>query len=763
VLNYFKERHNSNFQLKNTKLLFIVFIISIFSLIVANKSQAQNIGTLRGVLVDSTTGEVLPFGNVLINSLKTGTTSNSQGYFLIPSIPANKYYKVSITYVGYKSKFIRVYILPNKITDIKVKLAPTNIMLQPVEKIGHRTVEKNETDLGLQRISMRSVEMLPKGVESDIFRSLQYIPGVQSTGDVSARYYVRGSPSNENLVLLNGITIYNPFHAFGIFSVVDPDMINSVEFYKGGFPPEYGGRLSSVLNIITKDGNKNRLNAMASSSFITGKALLEGPIPHGSFIITGRKSYSTEILKKFLNNQNAPINFYDASFKLNYANPNFIKGSKFIIDGFFSGDQINNNNPFIEDMKWFNNILGIRWFQVTDGPLFYEMDLSMSNFKGEVIPNLSSTRPETNNVDDISFSSKFTYIYNSKDELHVGLQIKDLDTKLFLQNSLGAVSNIGSQGTNMDIFTYYKFLRYSNFGANIGTRIELTGLSQQPGSSFTLGPYASLTYNLSSAITFKAAWGIYNQQITTLSDENDVISLFEPWIIMPNYLRPSSAIHYTGGADIYFTDFLSLDIQAYYKVLQNIPTLNNQKVLDSQPDLVEASGESYGWEFQLKYAKDPLNITASYTLSWAYKNLDGWIYYPRYDIRNSFNIMIDYNFGAGWRASAVWIFNSGLPFTQSMGYYNKFYFQDFYSNWQIYENYQPYGILADKDLARLPDYHRLDLSVSKYFEISPFKFSIDVSVINVYNRKNIFYFNRVTGERIYMLPFLPTATLKVQL
>ena len=762
-MDYSKKIHIDNFPLRGNQLLYIVFIISIFFLIFTKKSQAQNTGTLRGMIIDSTTGEVLPFGNVLINSLKTGATSNSQGYFLIPSLPVNKYYKVNISYVGYKSKVMRIYIAPNKITEIKVRLVPTNILLQPIEKIGRRKVEKNETDLGLQRISMRSIEMIPKGVESDIFRSLQYIPGVQSTGDVTARYYVRGSPSNENLVLLNGVTIYNPFHAFGIFSVIDPDMINSVEFYKGAFPPEYGGRLSSVLNIITKDGNRNRFAAKATSSFITGKVLLEGPIPHGSFIVTGRKSYSTAILKKFLNNEDAPINFYDASFKLNYENPNFIKGSKIIIDGFSSGDKLINNNPLLENLQWSNNILGFRWFQVTDSPLFFELDLSMSTFNGDVDPKLSDAKPETNNVNDITFGTKFTYIYDSKDELHVGLQIKNLDTKLFLQNSLGAISDIGSQGTNMDVFAYYKFLRYSNFGANIGTRIELTGLSQQPGSSFNLGPYASFTYNLSSAITLKAAWGIYNQQVTTLSDENEVISLFEPWIIIPDYLKPSSAVHYTGGADIYFTNFLSLDIQTYYKILQNIPTLNYNKVLDSQPDLVDASGKSYGWEFQLKYAKDPLNITASYSLSWAYKNVDGWVYYPRYDVRNSFNIMAYYNFGGGWQASAVWIFNSGLPFTQDLGYYNKYYFQNYYSNWQIFEGYNPYAILSDRDLGRLPDYHRLDLSISKYFVISPLKFTINVSALNVYNRKNIFYFKRDTGERVNMLPFLPTATLKIEL
>lgn len=739
----------------------IVFFFLLFILIRIDFAQEK--GALRGTVVDSTSGEVLPFGNVLIKDLNVGASTNASGYFYIPALPANKTFTVAISYVGYRTKDEKIFIRPNKITDVKIMLSPTSIMMQSVEKVEKRTVEKNATDLGLQRISMRSIEMFPKGVESDIFRSLQYIPGVQSTGDVSARYYVRGSPSNENLVLLNGVTVYNPFHAFGIFSVVDPDMINGLEFYKGGFPPEYGGRLASVLNIITKDGNRNRFSGKASSSFITGKALFEGPIPHGSFIITGRKSYSTAILKKFLNDQNVPIDFYDASFKLNYSNPDFIKGSKFIVDGFFSGDRLINSDPFTENIKWSNNILGFRWFQVTDSPLFYEIDLSMSNFSGEVTPKLSGASPETNDVTDITYSTKFTYIYDSKDELHAGMDIKDIDTKLLLQNSLGATSDVGSHGSSINFFAYYKFLRYSNFGASVGTRLTAIGLSLSDQSSFIFDPYVNLTYNLSPLISLKASWGIYNQQMTTLTDENEVISLFEPWIITPAYLKPATSILYSGGAEVNFTNYLSLNAQTYYKVLQNIPTLNDNKILSSDPDLVAASGESYGWEFQLKYAKNPLNITASYTLSWAYKDLNGWIYYPRYDVRNAFNIMLNYDFGSGWRASAVWVFNSGLPFTQTMGYYDKFYFQNFYSDWQIYENYQPHRILSDKDLARLPDYHRLDLSLSKYFEISPLKFDIDVSVLNVYNRKNIFYFERDTGKIIYMLPFLPTATLKIAL
>ena len=371
---YFKNNHPS----------YIYICIIFINLLLNSSLPAQDKGILRGSIIDSTNGEVLPFSNVLINELKIGTTSNSNGYFYIPAIPAKKKYNVTVSFIGYITKTIQVSISANKTTDIKVKLAPTSILLNPVERIGEKIIEKNTPDIGLQRISEKELEILPNGVESDIFRSLQFIPGVQSTSDISARYYVRGGDSNENLVLLDGTIIYNPFHAFGIFSVIDPDMINSAEFYKGGFPANYNGRLSSVLNIITKDGNKNNFDAKAGASFLTGKLLVEGPIPYGSFMVTGRKSFSTEILQKFLNNEDVPINFYDFSYKLNYANPNFIKGSKFVIEGFSSGDNILSSNPLTENITWRNNLFTFKWSQITDSPLFYNIDFHYSEFDGDV-------------------------------------------------------------------------------------------------------------------------------------------------------------------------------------------------------------------------------------------------------------------------------------------------------------------------------------------------------------------------------------------
>ena len=746
-------------------IFFSYFDIAIF----ANSNGYNSIaefddqGTLRGLVVDSTNGEVLAYCNVLIKELNVGASTDIRGYFRIPSIPANTKFTLLISYVGYQTKEIKFTTTIDKITDLKIELTPVAIELNTVEKTGERIIEKNATDAGLQRITIKEIESIPQGVETDLFRSLQFIPGVQSTGDVSARYYVRGSPSNENLVLLNGVTLYNPFHAFGLFSVIDPEMINNVEFYKGGFASEYGGRLSSVLNIITKDGNKKKYGASASTSFLSGKVLLEGPIHGGSFILTGRKSYNDKILKKFLNDKNAPIDFYDIGGKINYTNPEFIKGGKLTIHGFVSNDILDNHDLQLENLDWSNKIFGLRWFQVTDSPMYFELSLSYSNFNGNVKPNNSSIKPKSNDVVDYSFDMNLNYLFNSKDEIGIGLQLKAIETKLTLQNLKGIKSDIISHGSNISIYGKYKFLRFNNFGLDLGTRFNVSSLTQARQNNFLFEPRLSLTYVISPSISLKAAWGIYSQEMTTLSDENEIISLFEPWIIVPNYLSVPNAIHYTLGIKDEISHNLSIDLQGYYKVLHNIPIVNEAKIFPDDPDLVSSKGESYGAELMLIYNKGIFGITASYSLGWAFKTADTLTYHPRYDTRHNLSLLGTLNLGAGWQFNITWLYNSGHPFTQTLGFYEKLYFDNLYDKDNYYGDYKSFPILASKNLGNLPKYHRLDISISKKIELSFLKINIDASIINLYNRSNIFYFQRDTGKRVNMLPFLPTATIKIEL
>ena len=750
------ETLSNKFALIFTRINYIITVKRKESI---NGKNNQGFGTLRGIVRDSVTSEVLPYANVYIPEISTGVSTDNRGFFIIPSIPASKNYTINVTYVGYKSQKTTAVIQENKITDITIYLTKSTIEMENVVVSGKKT---NSVEVTAQKIPIKEIENMSFGVETDAMRAIQLLPGVQSAGDVSARYYVRGSASNENLVLLNGTPIYNPFHALGILSVIDPDIINSVEFYKGGFGANYGGRLSSVMNIITKDGNRNNFGATVALSELTAKGALEGPIPDGSFIITGRKSYSNEILKKFTNNKSIPIDFYDASFKVNYSNPEFLPISKFTFFGFTSNDKIDYKDKLHADYNWSNSNVGFNWFTAAkNSPLFAELTLYYSKFSGGEIPITSSDRYIENGLDDITFKTDFTYVFNDRNEFYGGIKIDYIKTRLLLNNSTGKLNNVGSEGTLFSGYGGVKLLNTKRFKADLGSRVNALNLAEGPSLLFE--PRVNLTYNLLSTLDLKAAWGIYQQQLVTISDEDEVLALFQPWIIIPSYLKVPNAIHYIGGFDYYLTEQLKLDIEGYYKVMHNLAVLNDQVIYPTDPQLINASGKSHGAEATIDYHNQWINAQLSYSYSWTTKDVKNIVYHPRYDSRNAVKVYINFELGKSWRAGVMWSYNSGMPYTQIYGYYNKYNPAEIFNSISILTSYAYFPILAARNAANLPDYHRLDINLSKEFRFSFMKLSIDLNVINVYDRKNFFYFDTETGQRVNMLPFLPSIAIKAEL
>lgn len=717
-------------------------------------------GTLRGFVADSTTGEVLVYSNIFLEGTKYGAATDIHGFFLIHAVAPGKY-NVIFSYIGYATKVIDVQIFPGKTTEINIKLTPLNISLQEVIKIGENTAQPNETNIGLHSITKRDLEIIPKGIESDAFRLLQTIPGVKSTSDISSRFYVRGGGSDQNLYLYNGTPVYNPYHALGIFSLIDPDLINIIQFYKGGIPTEYGGRLSSVLFIKTKDGNKNKFSGSGSASFLTGKAIIEGPIPNGSFIASGRKSYFGKVLKSFLNNKEAPFDFYDFTFKVNYSNPELLTNSKFSAHTLISKDEIIYGDLSKEDFVFQNNLWGIDYYQVWEKPLYSIMSISSSQYKADVIPNNSNANPRSNSVTDYSWNAHFTYLYESKDELSLGNQIKFFKYDYSFRNLLGNKIDFNGKGVNFDFFAKYKFLRWENLGVEVGTRISPSRMTSTPGPVFL--PRLNITFMPWEKLNIKGSIGYFKQEIIAYTDDNDVISIFEPYLILPDYLSPMKAVHYTAGIEYKLNKNINIQIEGYYKKFINLFELNYEKINELQADLKTTQGEAYGLEYSLRFASNDIYFNTAYTLSWAFKGIEDKRYFPRYDSRHAVNVILGYNLGANWTVSAVWALNSGLPFTQSAGFYDKLYLQNFWNQWLVLGNYNPYSLLGSKNIARLPIYHRLDLSLSKKFILFFLQMSLEFNFINVYDRNNIFYFDRDTGERVNMLPFLPTATLKIEI
>lgn len=738
----------------------LCFLFLICSLLTVAWSQGSiGPGRVRGTVVDSTNGQPIPSANVVLQGTSMGASTNSAGFYHISSVPGGTYTLV-VSQVGFRTKYTPVVVRENQITQVNVELFPTVIEKEEMLVVAEKPKRVNEANLGVQKISTKEIALVPAGVEPDIFRALQSSPGVTTTSDVSARYYVRGGGSDQNLVLLNGATVYSPFHTLGIFSVVDPEMVSLLEFHEGGFPPAYGDRLSSVLNIVTRDGNRNRFQETANATLLAGKLAVEGPMPGGSFLVTGRKSWFSSIMKQYLKNQESPFDFYDLSWKLSVSDPSIDANSRFAFHGFLSGDQVANDNVEQADYRVRNRIVGMNWHKIWSNPLYSIVSLSYSGFDAQLFPNVSSAKARKNNVTDISLDWDFTYLYDSRDEFVFGWQNKILSTSLLLENIYGNQFSFDQHGADVSAYLDYRFYRWDNIGFSIGMRLKFIAVSEYRPILFE--PRGSVTYRITPSVSLKGSFGWYSQEMTTLEDEGELISVFEPWIVTPNYLYSARAAHFCLGTSIAWTGSLSTEFEGYFKSIANLVDQNDKKFTAKDRDFINVDGESYGFEFLTLYQQGAMYAKVGYALSWAFRIKDGVRYVPRYDIRHSINALVGLDLGSGWQTSVTWAIHSGMPFTPISGFYDRIPLDPWK---QPYDATTPVPVTlwSDRNSSRLPAYHRLDLGLTKQFHVESALVTCGISVINAYDRKNIFYFNRDTGQEVYMLRILPTASLRIEL
>ncbi len=739
--------------------VFVLMILILSALTPLWPQASMGPGRVRGTVTDSTNGQPIPSANVVLQGTSIGASTNSAGFYHISSVPGGTYTLV-VSQVGYRTKNIVVIIRASEILQVNVDLFPTVIQKEEMLVVGEKPKRVNEANLGVQKISTKEISLVPAGVEPDIFRALQTNPGVATTSDVSARYYVRGGGSDQNLVLLNGATVYSPFHTLGIFSVVDPEMVSLLEFHEGGFPPSYGGRLSSILNVVTRDGNRNRFQETASATLLAGKVALEGPIPGGSFLVTGRKSWYAAVMKQYLKNQDSPFDFYDLSWKLSYANPAIDENSRFAFHGFFSGDQVINDDPLQADYHIRNRIVGLNWHKIWSTPLYSVVSVSYSGFDAELSPKLSQAKPRKNRVSDFSADWDFTYLYDSRDEFVFGWQNKILATSLQLENIYGNQISLDQHGADVSAYMDYRFYRWENIGFSIGVRLKFAAVSVYRPILYE--PRGSITWRITPSISLKGSVGWYSQEMTTLADESELISVFEPWIITPDYLYSARAAHFSLGTTAYWTSVLTTELEGYYKPIANLVDENDKKYTAKDHDFINVDGESYGLEFLALYQPGAVYAKVGYALSWATRTKDGVRYYPRYDMRHSLNALVGLDLGSGWQTSATWALHTGMPFTPIAGYYDRVSI-DPWSPPYDYGNQNPATLWGNRNTARLPMYHRLDVSATRQFRFEGANVTAGLSVLNLYDRKNIFYFDRDTGKEVYMLRILPSVSLKVEL
>jgi len=761
--------------------LLIAFISLSLVLILSTASQAQN-GVIRGFIYETETGEPVIFTNVYLNKTSLGAATDVNGFFSIMKIPPGQY-TLMVSYMGFDTLQIPVTIKSNDLITKKLFLKKSSVTLGEINISAAREDKKVETQTSVIKITPRDIGQIPTiGGQPDLAQYIQVLPGVIFSGDQGGQLYIRGGPPIQNKVLLDGMELYQPFHSIGLFSVFDVDILKNVEVMTGGFGAEYGGRLSSIMDISTRDGNKKRIAGKIDASTFGAKILLEGPIARAkgendagvSFIFSIKNSYlaeSSKIFYSYIDENGLPYNYLDIYGKISISAAN---GSKVNFYGFDFSDDV--QYQILQNYQWKSYGGGTNFVVIPGGsPVLLEGNFAYSQYK--VSLTQEGTTPSSSSIAGFSGGFHFTYFFG-KNALKYGIDLSGYKTNVTLYNTANRLISLDQNTTDPSIYVKYKWLT-GKFIIEPGLRLQY--YASLRAASFE--PRIALKFNVSDHFRIKMAVGMYSQNLVTTTYDRDVVNLFYGFVGGPDNLpaeyrgqpvtsKYQKSDQFVLGFEADITKNLYLNIEGYYKYYPQLINLNRNKLYDDTPqnsdkpdylkkDFVIESGNAEGVDVSLKYDYQRLHFWAVYSLCFIHR-FDGQTWYaPVYDRRHNVNLTASYIFGKhqGWQADIRWNYGSGFPFTQTAGYYELISFNDIGTS-VINQNGTLGIVYADYNMGRLPYYSRLDISLKKKFDLGRYtKLEISAGVTNALNQQNIFYVNRINQERVDQLPLMPSIAL----
>jgi hypothetical protein len=746
---------------------------------------------IKGHITDELTGEDLIGASLYIHELGTGASSNVYGFYSLHVPPGR--YTLRFSYIGYQSLFIEMEIGETMVFN--AKLLPTHSMLQEVV-VSAEKLDANVTDVRMSsnKLRMEMVKALPAFMgETDVIKTLMLLPGVSSGGEGSTGFFVRGGGADQNLILLDEATVYNASHLMGFFSVFNPDAIKDAQIYKGGIPAHYGGRLSSVVDIRMKDGNNKNFTATGGVGSISSRLTLEGPLQKdvSSFILSGRRTYADMFLAfaSDTNLRNNRLYFYDLNAKANYR---FSDKDRIFFSGYFGRDLLRASD--IMNMGWGNSTATLRWNHIFNSRMFSNFTLIYSDFDYMLGSNQGVNSFEwSSQIENYTAKADFTWYYNPNNTLSYGLQTTHHRFTPGVIKGVGEQSGVNGFSLNQSAaqesaiylsneqkilsnLTLEYGIRYSLFQSigkaeiyNIDSHYNVTdtimyGKGEIYHTDQGVEPRLGLVYELGQNQSVKASYNRTRQylQQTSMNDTNTPLDIWFP--ASPN-VKAQYADQYAMG---YFRNFsdntYESSIEVYYKDMQNqVDFKDFANVLlnpHMEADLRRGKAWSYGMEFMFNKTKGDLTGWFSYTLSRAWNQIDeineGRKYPATFDRPHDISVALAYQLTPRMNLGATWVFHSGRPATLPIGRYE--------FGGEIIPIYD------ERNASRLPDYHRLDLSLTLDSRKKPnrnWEGSWNFSVFNAYARKNAFQYSFKQNEtnpyqtdayKIYLFSIIPSVS-----
>jgi hypothetical protein len=775
---------------KKALILLVIFIG------VSTHLNAQNNITLNGYLRDAADGEELIGATVYITELETGAVSNFYGFYSITLAPGT--YTIKFSYIGYQTVIEKITLDKDVVRNIELLVDEVQLK-EIVITAEAEDVNVQEVAMSIAKIDVEQVKELPALFgEADIIKNVQIQPGVTTAGEGTSGYFVRGGTSDQNLIQIDEAPIYDPSHLFGLFSVFNADVIKGAELQKGGIPVQYGGRLSSILDVRTKDGNTKELAGSAGLGLLARRVMVEGPIKkdESSFIVAARTG--------LMEDDDQKVSFYDVNAKINWRKNN---NNRFFLSTYLGRDamKFGGDGAF----GWGNATATLRWNHLFSERLFSNTSLIFSNFDYSLETFDDAQAIEwKSSIQQSTFKQDFSFYINPKNETNFGYHgsyrrfkpgkiSPNSAVSLFKtvelepQYALDHAIYLGNEQKVSDKLTLQYGLRYSLF-QNVGKstvyeyadpqdnvdieRVDSTnyGRFENIKTFHNLEPRFSARYLLNQQSSIKVSYNRMVQNIHLIS--NSVVSLpFNTWMPSSTYVDPQKSDQFTLG---YFRNLkdnmYEFSAEAYYKQMKNTTTFaDNANVFFNEDLAVEmrtGNTDSYGLEFLVKKNKGDFTGFMSYTWSKTETEIndinEGNPFPASHDRRHNLSVVGTYKMNDKWTFGANFVYNSGRPFTLPVGKYQvENYNVDYYQGRNQY---------------KLPAFHRLDLSATLHPRKNigrKWQSSWTFAVYNAYNRKNpftIYTRNKrdandevIAGETrkearlIYLFPILPSVTYNI--
>jgi outer membrane cobalamin receptor len=755
-------------------LLFVVFsLLHPVSARSEGDPRTPRGATVSGFISDAETGETLVGATVRVKGTAIGVATNKSGFYSIVELNAGTYTLIA-TFIGYKKQEVAVELGEQSSKKLSIKLVPEAVKSNEVVVEGNRFDTDREISISHISITPEQIQQIRIGGEADVFRSIQYLPGVLSSSQISSGLYIRGGSPDQTLVLLDGSTVYNPSHLFGFFSTFNTDAIKNVDLIKGGYPAEYGGRLSAVLDIVQKDGNQSAVQGIASVGLISSKLSMQGPVGDGSWFLGGRRTY-IDVLTSLLETPEDPLPdyyFYDFNGKVSQ---NLGASDKIFLSGFGSKDQmdVNNNAGFSGSTGISNYSAASRWTHVFSDNLFSVFNLSWSRYGNNFRSVQSSFESSIeNSIQDYTLKGMMEWFASPEVTVKTGFEAtRYLFT--YIQNFTGSADSAASSGSReagrmnleADDNTLAVFAQANHqFGPLFSLQAGLRANYYQLRDIITLDPRLSLRYQFQSTIAVKASWGMYHQyfRLASLPD----FSFFDTWLPTDSTVNPSQSMQYVLGIETQPWSGYDLNVELYYKKLDHISELNffQTQGRDVTDFFYDGQGRAYGIEVFLQKKTGRLTGWAGYTLGYIQSQFDkinrGEWFRPRWDRRHDIKIVAQYQLNDRWDLGATFTFQTGQSYTGITSRVESGLPGD---NVGV-----PINMPADRYGLRLPPSHQLNLNVNYNTTLFGLDTKLLLDLYNVYSRRDIWfrYYNSqgevTTVEDVKLLPILPSIAIEVK-